>query len=80
MTKANMKKFRCDICDYASNERSKVQMHGETFPLKERSFNCELCGTNFAAKSSLKKHKIGHKEKSLLPVIPAIINLPRKLT
>uniref|UniRef100_A0A1Y1M0W1 C2H2-type domain-containing protein n=1 Tax=Photinus pyralis TaxID=7054 RepID=A0A1Y1M0W1_PHOPY len=48
------KKFKCDICDYATNHNYKLEDHFSTH------FNCGICHYAANSETSLKRHYLTH--------------------
>lgn len=52
--------FICDYCGESRSLKSLLELHILSNHLKERRFNCEVCGKGFFSKGSLKEHGIVH--------------------
>jgi hypothetical protein len=57
--KQNTKNFNCEICDYSTPMKSRLNHHTNQVHLNIKNFECTQCSNKFSRNSYLKKHIIG---------------------
>ena len=53
---AEIKAFKCEICDYENGQKSVLKKHIESVHKEIEKFECNLCDYKASSNSSLKKH------------------------
>ena len=53
---AEIKAFKCEICDYENGQESVLKKHIESAHKGIMEFECNLCDYKASSNSSLKKH------------------------
>jgi KRAB domain-containing zinc finger protein len=51
-----IKRFWCDVCDYSSYTRAKIEIHSNTVHLEKKYFKCDHCDKTFSQKGHLGNH------------------------
>ena len=64
-----IKDFKCDLCEYASADKRSVEshrraVHGLKSDNDDKDLDCEICDKSFGNISSLRRHKLLHKEET----------------
>ena len=63
LTHKDVKRFKCDICPYASKRKADLQAHRKRHFEDKSEYQCERCGFVTHLKSALARHKARiHKE------------------
>ena len=63
LTHKDVKRFKCDICQYASKRKADLQAHRKRHFEDKSEYQCERCGFVTHLKSALARHKARiHKE------------------
>ena len=50
-TRANLKQFKCVICEHMFLRKSRLSTH-----TGEKPYKCDICGAQFSEKGNLKRH------------------------
>jgi KRAB domain-containing zinc finger protein len=53
---AEIKAFKCEICDYKNGQKSVLKKHIESVHKGIKKFECNICDYKASRNSSLKRH------------------------
>jgi hypothetical protein len=74
------KYFKCDHCDKAFSQNSKLTSHVNRIHKKIKSYSCELCSYTSCTKGDLKKHsnRMHNPKKAHRPDLDALVKEAQK--
>jgi hypothetical protein len=54
--KPSAKNFKCEICDYSTQNQARLKQHTNLVHLNMKNFKCTQCSSKFGTNSHLKSH------------------------